>query len=1237
MSELEDKIDYQWIETLCNKYSKWNNENSKKIPLIIRQEYLRVFSLLKEGQIYGAFFELKDVFEIILKINVVIVASEIINKSNYTEEEGDLLFHLFEKDLCIGDWESICRFFHEKSNYKSINTLSKEISKVYARNYISKWRNDWIGHGALAIFSNQEFINQIDDKISILYRFFVNMIEEYGSFDIVCKNNQCFFETDDNEIPLKFLIKDINNNMHIFDAYKSNKNKVSYLDYYNGNKFEVEEKEVQQLVSKLKKDSSIRMFKESNTDDILMIEEDNIIKEINTSKDFIKPDFIKDEIDEFIAENDSGVILIRMKRGMGKTTLSMALDNNSINKLKIDNCSTRAYYINDSYGSRINNFTSTINDLFRVDKDGKILFRGDIPMISSNSSDDSQELARLLNFYREKYYNMYGTEKLLLVLDGIDEINKYDKKTIFDFIPKAKELEKGVFILCTCRMDDELTDSNFLVKEIEKIDYNSKIIIDNTNCNYTNLLEKFIKKVNKRYSDVDIVSILNMSGYNFSNVRRICHLLNNYEIDLKSVNLEELSKYDVANVKNRFGEKYYKSVIDILTTLISLGEPLSLREINNLCFNESNDMGLLFYIYSIKDLLRVDRNNNGNRVYIRDVELLEYLKSIYPDQISQKLEDLLHKIYSDINEKSNDIDCGKVCICKNISNIITKLNKEIESSRNFEIIKYLNYIISKININLVSSIRDIIAIYNQVLFFLDRENNTTLKEVTRADILSKQGELYELYGLINESREKYKLSLDIFKKYETGLIFNKIYYENLIKYELLLYKIGEYEEAIHILDDIISSLNYENNLDKLEIVITAYCNRSLVYQQIEKIQSAKEDLDRAIMLIEASYEIEKFKYEISLCYLNRGTIYLAYEEYDNALLDIRKSIEYSNDDQVRVKVNRARALMNYSNVKIKMGETVQDVVEIIDEAIKIVEEIDRDDSLFDVDVLVKLYNNKAVLILKDKKQEAYELLSKTITLAEALRKQNRYYYEDELVRAYFLKAEIEERKEFINENYKRIIESFDFNSHNSIECVFCAWNNLFVDIEEEDVKFELVDIAYNWLSKIIETQWKIDEEEIEMITTIVSRIYIFYKENGNYDGAIDLIKMLLEIYKKFNGYKSENKAYYLKELGYCNVKLNRALIGLELYHESLEIYEKIQSEDILGDLEELIILYFNKSMVDISLKNYQNAYNQLTKCSTNIQYCFKHGISVNEELVKKTLQLLIFLTSKSSEFGIDIF
>ena len=116
----------------------------------------------------------------------------------------------------------------------------------------------------------------------------------------------------------------------------------------------------------------------------------------------------------------------------------------------------------------------------------------------------------------------------------------------------------------------------------------------------------------------------------------------------------------------------------------------------------------------------------------------------------------------------------------------------------------------------------------------------------------------------------------------------------------------------------------------------------------------------------------------------------------------------------------------------------------------------------------------------------------------------------------------------------------------------------------------------------------------------------------------------------------EDKAYFMKEIGYCNAMQGNISKALEWYQGSLVIYEKINKTDIIENLDELIILYYNLSMLDIKLENYQNAYNYLIKCCEEINNHISSGKSLNEDLIKNALQRLIWLSYNKDKFGICI-
>jgi len=84
---------------------------------------------------------MKDIFELILKYPLLIIANKTAkNINNCTEEQKEFLKKMLNKILSFGDWLSISQNVDE--DY--INKISKE----YRNKKIVTWRNQEIGHGA---------------------------------------------------------------------------------------------------------------------------------------------------------------------------------------------------------------------------------------------------------------------------------------------------------------------------------------------------------------------------------------------------------------------------------------------------------------------------------------------------------------------------------------------------------------------------------------------------------------------------------------------------------------------------------------------------------------------------------------------------------------------------------------------------------------------------------------------------------------------------------------------------------------------------------------------------------------------------------------------------------------------------------------------------------------------------------------------------------------------------------
>jgi len=172
-----------WSKSLCSKEELWQKEAFSEYPSIISHEYKRLFQLLEDGQTYGAFLQLKDMFEVIIKFPVLIVASQIYKKEEKSEEEKEILRGLMEKILSLGDWKAIADTILGKKYRKYIDSniriILKDVCKLYSEHSIASWRNDKIGHGILGFDMDEEFKNDIEEKILLIKDHFTKHHNNY--------------------------------------------------------------------------------------------------------------------------------------------------------------------------------------------------------------------------------------------------------------------------------------------------------------------------------------------------------------------------------------------------------------------------------------------------------------------------------------------------------------------------------------------------------------------------------------------------------------------------------------------------------------------------------------------------------------------------------------------------------------------------------------------------------------------------------------------------------------------------------------------------------------------------------------------------------------------------------------------------------------------------------------------------------------------------------------------------
>ena len=239
----------KWSSGIFDRFS-FSLENP--FPAILKGEYERIFQLLDDGQTYGAVLQLRDVYEIALKLPVIIAISYICAKEKLSEEEYRIVAMAVEKELSSGTWHEILRLLLQTVEDPVLVRLLQEADELWSwdgqrglrgrrRNInsytgFSHWRNATIGHGALAFDDQTEFQVQFEKMIELL-NLYMEMTEEgYAHLAIQIENDHALVHISGKKISLYPFAVVLEDSIYFFDAFLYGKRKYDILNYQSAEK-----------------------------------------------------------------------------------------------------------------------------------------------------------------------------------------------------------------------------------------------------------------------------------------------------------------------------------------------------------------------------------------------------------------------------------------------------------------------------------------------------------------------------------------------------------------------------------------------------------------------------------------------------------------------------------------------------------------------------------------------------------------------------------------------------------------------------------------------------------------------------------------------------------------------------------------------------------------------------------------------------------------------------------------
>ena len=176
-----------WLIQMADDEKLWNKNLfvDNRWPVPITYNYHRLYEIAKEGNVYGCLLQIKDLYEILMRISVI--SALIYLDDKFSEElikEKNILKMIIMQPLAMGKWyELSSRILKgaERNKYnlpESILNVLKATRKLYNKKVsaqfqdVNHWRNETIGHGLLRYEDNDEYKEEFNSLICNLNDYF---------------------------------------------------------------------------------------------------------------------------------------------------------------------------------------------------------------------------------------------------------------------------------------------------------------------------------------------------------------------------------------------------------------------------------------------------------------------------------------------------------------------------------------------------------------------------------------------------------------------------------------------------------------------------------------------------------------------------------------------------------------------------------------------------------------------------------------------------------------------------------------------------------------------------------------------------------------------------------------------------------------------------------------------------------------------------------------------------------
>lgn len=591
------------------------------LPLPIREEWDRLQKLQNDN--YGLVFAVRDSYETVLKIILLSICYLLKEK-----DDDRFCRTLFEKQMSFGDWVNELPSTLKKSDLVMQNpALHKYLKKLvafYNKSGIVKWRNNFIGHGLMSNAGDQNFFDEAGQMLDLLADFLNPDI-------LPAEISQLDF---DHLEPFMFREEE---HFYLYESVSAT-GLIFYTDHADRKRIN---KESNYFAEKRKKyTASLNVMCKGRLDkDVYLASEDEAIDGFYLTSFYKKPDYMKKWIDKILSENDRGIFLMKGGRGTGKSSFVLACDELNQHgdqkiglKVEGEPVTVRAYYCNRIDVSGINDFVPYIQEMLKTTVEGE-QFRsrqGSIP-------GDDAPLEKILAFYQEQYENTFGREKLLLFIDGVDELTEKGQDILLE-LPDPGEMPGNVYIVLTCRAEKEEVLPAVL-DFTERYPFTDQVEFDLHGENHSFLVEILKSRFNLTETEADriaaalddrLVALPLLEGQDKNEILKLAD-----QAATGVLSLTDLAKGYLDRLSLRYGKKYFQDAVRFLMTVSEATEGLTFAEISQLYAGKGPTIQELCFLRDLYPFLTEYRSYRGNVFVLSREEYRDSLQSAYHSVFSE--------------------------------------------------------------------------------------------------------------------------------------------------------------------------------------------------------------------------------------------------------------------------------------------------------------------------------------------------------------------------------------------------------------------------------------------------------------------------------------------------------------------------------------------------------------------------------------------------------------------------